>query len=94
MALYSPELDSATKIRALRADFEDDGQMSSSNIQFMFDYISALEIALEFSAGAGLTQAESDAADAADNSYSLSGYVEEAILEKDSTKGRHRAEGV
>ena len=90
----TPELDSAAKIRVLRADFEDDGQMISSNIQFMFDYISALEIALEYSAGAGLTQAESDAADETDTSYSLSGYVEEAMLEKDSHQGRHRAEGV
>jgi hypothetical protein len=93
MALYSPELDSATKIRALRTDFDDDGQMSPSNIQFMFDYISALEIALEFSAGAGLTQAESDARDD-DNPYRLGAYVEEAVNEQNSIKARHRAEDV
>lgn len=91
MATTTPELDSAAKIRVLRADFEDDGQMSSSNIQFMFDYISALEVALEYSAGAGLTQAESDAADEADTSYGLAGYVEEALCSQESAKGRHCA---
>lgn len=94
MALYSPELDSATKIRALREDFDDDGKMSADNIQFMFDYISALEIALEFSAGAGLTQAESDILDEADSPYRLGGYVAEAVEEQETARGRHRAEGV
>jgi hypothetical protein len=94
MAIDTPELDSAAKIRALRADFDDDGQMSSSNIQFMFDYISALEVALEYSAGAGLTQAESDALEDDDSRYVLAGYVEDAVIEKDSHTGRHRAEGV
>lgn len=91
MALYSPELDSATKIRALRADFDDDGQMTPANIQFMFDYISALEIALEYSAGAGPTQAESDALNETDSPYRLGGYVEEAVAERETARGRHRA---
>jgi hypothetical protein len=91
MALYSPELDSAKKIRALQADFADDGQMDSSNIQFMFDYIAALEIALEYSAGAGLTQAESDILEESDSPYALAGYVEEAVSERDVARGRHRA---
>lgn len=86
----SPELDSAAKIRTLRADFDDDGQMSPTNIQFMFDYISALEVALEYSAGAGLTQAESDALDGLDSEPNrLVGYIEEAIREKGPRKGRH-----
>lgn len=80
----TPELDSTVKIRALRADFDDDGQMKPANIQFMFDYISALEVALEFSAGAGLTQAESDALEDQDNAYRLGNYVEEAINEQES----------
>jgi hypothetical protein len=86
MTAESPELDSAAKIRLLQADFEDDGQMSSSNIQFMFDYISALEVALEFSAGAGLTQAESEIREASNDKYALASYVEEAINEQDSQK--------
>lgn len=91
MAMEETELDSAAKIRTLRADFDDDGQMSPANIQFMFDYISALEIALEYSAGAGLTQAESDALDKGDSPYRLGGYIEEAVAERETARGRHRA---
>lgn len=75
-------LDSSKKIEELRSDFDDDGIMSSENIQFMFDYIAALELALEFSAGAGLTQEESDAADESRSNYMFEPYVAEAIEQK------------
>lgn len=78
-------LDSSQKIAELRIDFEDDGVMSGENIQFMFDYIDALELGLQFSAGAGLTQAESDAADENNPNHILSSYVIDA-LEEDSRK--------
>lgn len=78
-------LDSSQKIAELRSDFEDDGVMSSENIQFMFDYIEALELGLQFSAGAGPTQAESDAADEDNPNHILSSYVIDA-LEENSKK--------
>lgn len=89
----SPKLDSSAKIEALRKDFEDDGIMLPENIQFMFDYISALEVALEYSAGAGLTQAESDAADDAEINYGLSSYVEEALDESNTLSADKKDKG-
>lgn len=81
MFMDSTPLDSSDKIATLKLDFEDDGIMSVENIQFMFDYIEALEMGLQFSAGAGPTQEESDAAEENSSHYNLGSYIDEAVKE-------------
>ena len=92
MALYSPELDSATKIRALRSDFDDDGKMSPDYNQVMFEDKSARANALESTAGPGPTQAEYDKLQHADSPYRLGGNVEEALQDQEAQRCRHPAE--
>lgn len=83
MTQGNPDLDSAEKIVALEQCFNETGTLPASDLQFVFTYLHALEIALEFSAGAGLTQAESDALEESNADYHLSSYLIEGVSSKE-----------
>lgn len=54
------EIDSKAELDNIKRDFDKNGKLSENSILFLFNYIEALELALEYSSGIGSSQEENE----------------------------------